>query len=251
MLAVESHVSRRRQSVVSSSEHSLSNTTKDELMLLKQTFSLFDKDGDGIITGEELGSVLKSLNQSVSEQELKTLIHEVSRSDTISFEDFVRLMKAPTIQAVPRARRSSISHLKPRTPSSPTNTGLFGSLGFSKKVSPSTGKPSSPPSPKSSSPTGAKPFSLTGLFTKKKNVEEDDIVEEEMDHTEEMRQVFKVFDINGDGFVSVSEMKNIMAKLGLGIVMKEEEVRSLFRLVDKDDDGHINFEEFIQLFSMS
>ena len=43
----------------------------------KEAFSLFDKDGDGTITTKELGTVMRSLGQNPTEQELKDMIKEV------------------------------------------------------------------------------------------------------------------------------------------------------------------------------
>lgn len=44
---------------------------------LKEAFSLFDKDGDGDISTKELGTVMKSLGQNPSDQELADMIREV------------------------------------------------------------------------------------------------------------------------------------------------------------------------------
>jgi len=43
----------------------------------KETFNLFDKDGDGTITSKELGTVMRSLGQNPTEAELQDMINEV------------------------------------------------------------------------------------------------------------------------------------------------------------------------------
>ena len=50
--------------------------TNDQIDQLKEAFTLFDKDGDGRITVQELSTVLKSLEQSATETELQDIINE-------------------------------------------------------------------------------------------------------------------------------------------------------------------------------
>ena len=53
----------------------------------QEAFSLFDKDGDGKICTQELGTVLRSLGQKPTEAELKEMIREIDidgKKDIIS-----------------------------------------------------------------------------------------------------------------------------------------------------------------------
>jgi EF-hand domain pair len=52
-----------------------------------QAFALFDKDGNGSITVEELGTVMRSLGQTPTEKSLRQMIKEVDAdgSGTIDF----------------------------------------------------------------------------------------------------------------------------------------------------------------------
>lgn len=43
----------------------------------REAFALFDKDGDGCITTSELGTVMRSLGQDPSEEDLQDMINEV------------------------------------------------------------------------------------------------------------------------------------------------------------------------------
>ena len=44
---------------------------------LREAFSLFDKDNDGSITSSELLTVMTSLRQQATEDEIKEMIHQV------------------------------------------------------------------------------------------------------------------------------------------------------------------------------
>ena len=50
---------------------------------LQEAFSLFDKDGGGSISYSELGSVMRSLGQNPTEDELKEMIAEVDEDGMI------------------------------------------------------------------------------------------------------------------------------------------------------------------------
>ena len=60
----------------------------------RDAFEMFDKDKDGTITAKELLSIMRSLNQDPSEQELHEMIAEVDidGNGKIDFEEFVSLM---------------------------------------------------------------------------------------------------------------------------------------------------------------
>ncbi|CAL9757584.1 unnamed protein product, partial [Musa acuminata subsp. burmannicoides] len=68
--------------------------TDEQIIEFQEAFCLFDKDGDGCITLEELGTVIKSLGQDPSEEELQEMIREVDSdgNGTIEFGEFLNLM---------------------------------------------------------------------------------------------------------------------------------------------------------------
>lgn len=68
--------------------------TEEQIAEFKEAFQIFDKDGDGLITTKELGTVMRSLGQNLSEEELKTMIEEVDtdKNGTIDFQEFLGLM---------------------------------------------------------------------------------------------------------------------------------------------------------------
>jgi len=54
--------------------------SEEQQAQFKQAFSLFDTDNDGSITADELGTVMRSLGQDPTEQEIQDMIDEVGRS---------------------------------------------------------------------------------------------------------------------------------------------------------------------------
>lgn len=49
----------------------------------REAFRLFDKDGDGTITKEELGRVMRSLGQFARVEELQDMLQEVDSDGTL------------------------------------------------------------------------------------------------------------------------------------------------------------------------
>jgi len=70
------------------------NLTEEQIAEFKEAFLIFDKDGDGSISTKELGTVMRSLGQNPTEDELKIMIEEVDEdgSGTIDFKEFLGLM---------------------------------------------------------------------------------------------------------------------------------------------------------------
>ncbi|KAG8078248.1 hypothetical protein GUJ93_ZPchr0007g3346 [Zizania palustris] len=139
--------------------------TEEQVAEFKEAFSLFDKDGNGSITTDELGTVMRSLGQNPTEVELKDMIAEVDAdgSNTVDFQEFLGLM----------ARKMK-----------------------------------------------------------------------DTDSEEELREAFRVFDKNQDGFISADELGKVMANLGERL--SNEEIREMIRGADVDGDGQINYDEFVK-----
>jgi len=68
--------------------------TEEQVAEFKECFSLFDGDGSGTVDTSELGEVMRSLGQKMSDDELTRMIEEVDAdgSGTVDFAEFLGMM---------------------------------------------------------------------------------------------------------------------------------------------------------------
>jgi len=138
--------------------------TAEQLDEFKEAFQLFDKDGDGKITGEELGTVMRALGQNPTQAEIKDIVKEIGGNGTVEFPEFLSMMQ--------RRMKST-------------------------------------------------------------------------DNEEQIREAFKVFDKNGNGFVEIKELRHVLTTLGEKLT--PEEVDGVLKEADADNDGKINLQDFLRV----
>uniref|UniRef100_A0A8D2H5F1 EF-hand domain-containing protein n=1 Tax=Urocitellus parryii TaxID=9999 RepID=A0A8D2H5F1_UROPR len=78
--------------------------SEEQIAKLKEAFSLFDKAGDGTITIEDLGTVMRSLGQNPTQAESQDMINEVmlmlireagvDGDGQVHYEEFVQMITA-------------------------------------------------------------------------------------------------------------------------------------------------------------
>lgn len=70
------------------------NISKSKLREYRDAFSLFDKDGNGYLTKEELGHVMHQLGQWARMEELQEMLAEIDTDGdgNVSFEEFVEIL---------------------------------------------------------------------------------------------------------------------------------------------------------------
>jgi len=143
------------------------NITDEQREEFRDAFKLFDKNGDGVISSDEVGAVMRSLGQNPTETDIQDFIREVDMdgNGNIDFEEFCNVM-APKMKSQ---------------------------------------------------------------------------AEEEA----ELLESFKVFDKNGDGFISAKELQDMM--LTLGEKLTNEEVDEMIKEADTNGDGKVDYEEFVKL----
>jgi calmodulin len=65
------------------------------------------------------------------------------------------------------------------------------------------------------------------------------------DSEEEIKEAFRVFDKDGNGYISAAELRHVMTNLGEKLT--DEEVDEMIREADIDGDGQVNYEGMIIL----
>lgn len=163
--APDSQIQSPRLSV--SSE--IDNGVNHQIEELRQVFEKFDVNHDGKISSSELGSIMASLGQPATEEDLKKMLVEVD-SDGDGFLDFDEFVELNT-----------------------------------------------------------------------KGVDTDKILED-------LKDAFKVFDLDGNGSITAEELQKVMKNLGDECSIAE--CRKMICGVDSDGDGTISFEEFKVMMMM-
>lgn len=69
----------------------------------------------------------------------------------------------------------------------------------------------------------------------------------DFDSDEELREAFKVFDKDQNGYISAAELRHVM--INLGEKLTEEEVEMMIKEADTDGDGQVNYEEFVRMMN--
>ncbi|KAK1320765.1 putative calcium-binding protein CML27 [Acorus calamus] len=154
----------------------LRNQSLDTLRL-RRIFDVFDRNGDGEITVDELGQAMDALGLTADALELRSSVaaHIRPGNSGLEFEDFVSLHRS-------------------------LGEELFGS-------------------------------------------DESAAAAEEVEESD-LSEAFRVFDEDGDGFISAKELQTVLGKLGLDEGRSIERVHQMICSVDSNHDGRVDFGEF-------
>ncbi|KAK9725538.1 hypothetical protein RND81_05G151700 [Saponaria officinalis] len=67
----------------------------------------------------------------------------------------------------------------------------------------------------------------------------------ETENEDEFKEAFNVFDKDQNGYISATELRNVM--INLGEKLTEEEAQLMIKEADLDGDGQVNYEDFVQM----
>ncbi|RRT38981.1 hypothetical protein B296_00040689, partial [Ensete ventricosum] len=77
------------------------------------------------------------------------------------------------------------------------------------------------------------------------------LFEEKEPSLEEVKETFRVFDQNGDGFIDALELQRVLTGLGFVEGSETDACGRMIELYDENHDGKIDFVEFVRLMEMS
>merc|ERR1712087_1018687 len=85
--------------VMKGSAYSEPSNTRTYVEELREAFEVFDKDGDGQITPQELAAIMRALGENLNEDDILTMIQEADADGdgNIDFEEFKKLMAEDAI----------------------------------------------------------------------------------------------------------------------------------------------------------
>lgn len=157
---------------------------------LRRIFDVFDKNGDGMITAQEISQAINLLGlEDLNNSELDSTINSFLQkgNDGLRFEDFEALHQS-LYDAYFSCEESNLKE------------------------------------------------------TENQEVEKGSLAmtQEESDLTE----AFKVFDEDGDGFISAKELQVVLGKLGFPESKEIDRVQMMITSVDRNRDGRVDFFEF-------
>ncbi|KAK8611376.1 hypothetical protein V6N13_131428 [Hibiscus sabdariffa] len=76
-------------------------------------------------------------------------------------------------------------------------------------------------------------------------VDTDGLNGQEAEGEEELKEAFRVFDRDQDGYISPYELRQGM--INIGETLTDEELDQMIREVDLDGEGRVNYEEFLRM----
>ncbi|XP_078612782.1 uncharacterized protein LOC144882674 [Branchiostoma floridae x Branchiostoma japonicum] len=233
--------------------------TEEQISEFKEAFSLFDKDGDGVITTKELGTVMRSLGQNPTEVELTDMINEVDTdgNGTIDFPEFLTMMARKmeevdsenelreAFQVFDKDRNGYISAAELRHVMTNLGEKLTdeevdemireadidgdGQINYEEFVTMMISK--------SRCMLGERWGKMGGA---------EKMTEEQI---AEFKEAFSLFDKDGNGSITTGELGTVMRSLGQNPT--EAELRDMVNEIDADGNGTIDFPEFLTMMARS
>lgn len=94
-------------------------------------------------------------------------------------------------------------------------------------------------------------FLFYEIVIKKNSIGRSDKANEASSLDGELTEAFKVFDLNGDGFISSEELQKVLLRFGLWDEHEGRDCKSMIKKFDKNSDGLLDFDDFRTMMLVS
>ena len=236
------------------------NLTPDEKEVIKEKFLLFDEDGSGSISKEELGAAMRYMGLNPTEAEVQTMLDSLDEDGTcqLEFPEFLKLMSQIknhdplsfdltgqlTTKQIAEIQekflqfdddqdgvidKSELGAILRYMGQTPTDLELEDIL--LKLDEDGTNVLEFPEFLKLMTSLQLKPV--------KAKFSENEI--------KEMKSKFGMFDTDGSGTICIKELGRLLRYLGYN--PSEADIKDIMSSIDKDDTGQIEFLEFVDLMT--
>ncbi|VDI29092.1 calmodulin, partial [Mytilus galloprovincialis] len=219
----------------------------DDQEELREAFRVFDKDGNGFISAAELRHVMTNLGEKLTDGEVDEMIREADTDGDgqVNYSEFKEAFSLFDKDGDGTITTKELGTVMRSLGQNPTEAELQDMINevdadgvtdftfyylsqvsflFFSFFSQGNG-------------TIDFPEFLTMMARKMKD----------SDSEEEIREAFRVFDKDGNGFISAAELRHVMTNLGEKLT--DEEVDEMIREADLDGDGQVNYEEFVKMMT--
>ena len=212
---------------------------------LKEVFDAFDVNRDGIVTVEELCEWMERLGLHITEDGMRDMVkktcgHEGGR---LRFEEFRTF--ADTLQSE-KARLPRTNLRYDDNDNDNDDDGTTDRTYPKEKIEP-TNHASTDGSKKIDKDVKRKDYGVIINEDGDKSQDQDDDEDDE-----DIREAFRVFDKNGDGLISPSDLRSTLSGLGmLSSSTSFRRIHSMIRRVDTDHDGYVSLPEFKSMIKIN
>ena len=205
-----------------------------------EAFTVFDKDGNGFITADKLRHNMTNLGKKLSTEEANDMIKEadVDNGDgQINYEEFVRMTSTHRVRTEPWSKDEAATQIQAVHRGHMAREDMEDIRDEDDAASLIQAQ-------------------IRGKAVRLEHEELNDAARAIQAHARgkgehskaDVVEAFRVFDEDGNGFITADELHHNMTNLGQKL--STEEANDMIKKADVDGDGQINYEEFVKMKSV-